>query len=46
MEKSVKDNTEPEITAKSVKKLLIIIRIELLILAIIPLLAVMIARGV
>ena len=43
--KSVKNNTEQEITTKSVKKLLMFIRIELLILAIMPLLAVMIARG-
>lgn len=43
--KSVKQNIDPEITEKSVKRLLMIIRIELLILAIIPLLAVMIARG-
>jgi len=44
--KSVKNNIEPDITEKSVKRLLMFIRIELLILAIIPLLAVMIARGV
>jgi len=44
--KSVKNNTEPDITEKSVKRLLMFIRIELLILAIMPLLAVMIARGV
>lgn len=43
--KNVKNNIEPDITEKSVKKLLMFIRIELLILAIIPLLAVMIARG-
>lgn len=35
----------PEISEKQVKRLLVFIRIELLILAIMPLLAVMIARG-
>ncbi len=44
--KSIKNNTEPDINEKSVKKLLMYVRIELLIVAIIPLLAVMIARGV
>lgn len=44
--KSVKNNNEPDITEKSVKKLLMFIRVELLIIAIMPLLAVMIARGV
>jgi len=44
--RSVKNNFDPEITEKSVKRLLMFIRIELLILAIMPLLAVMIARGI
>jgi putative membrane protein len=43
--KEVKAGTNPEIDQKTVKKLLIFIRIELLIVALIPLLAVMIARG-
>jgi putative membrane protein len=43
--KSVRNNSEPEITAQSVSRLLMFVRIELLILAIMPLLAVMIARG-
>lgn len=43
--KQIKRGEEPEITAKGVKKLLMFIRIELLIIAIIPLLAVLIARG-
>lgn len=43
--KQIKRGEEPEITEKVVKKLLMFIRIELLIIAIIPLLAVLIARG-
>ncbi len=44
--KQVNNNQEPEMNEKIVKKLLIYIRIELLLLAILPLLAVMLARGV
>lgn len=44
--KLIKNNEEPNITPKAVKRLLMFIRIELLIIAIMPLLAVMIARGV
>ncbi len=44
--KEVNSGREPEITEQSVKKILMYIRLELLILAILPLLAVMIARGV
>jgi len=43
--KQVKHGQEPDITEKGVKKLLMFIRIELLLIAIIPLLAVLIARG-
>lgn len=43
--KQIKRGEEPQITEKGVKKLLMFIRIELLLVAIIPLLAVMIARG-
>lgn len=43
--KQVKQSEEPDITKKGVKKLLMFIRIELLIIIIIPLLAVLIARG-
>ena len=43
--KQIKRGEEPEITEKGVKKLLMYIRIELLIITIIPLLAVLIARG-
>lgn len=43
--KQVKRNEELKITEKGVKKLLMFIRIELLIITIIPLLAVLIARG-
>jgi putative membrane protein len=43
--KQYKGGEEPEISEKQVKRLLMFIRIELLIVAIIPLLAVMIARG-
>ncbi len=43
--KQIKRGEEPEITEKVVKKQLMFIRIELLLIAIIPLLAVMIARG-
>ena len=44
--KQVNSGKEPEINDKIVKKLLMYIRIELLIMVIIPLLAVMLARGV
>jgi putative membrane protein len=44
--KQVNNNQEPEMNEKVVKKLLIYIRIELLLLAILPLLAVMLARGI
>ena len=44
--KQMNKGEEPEINEKSVKKLLMCIRIELLIVAIIPLLAVMLAMGV
>ena len=43
--KQVKGGEEPDINEKGVKKLLMFIRIELLLIAIIPLLAVLIARG-
>lgn len=43
--KQIKQGEEPDISEKGVKKLLMFIRIELLIIAIIPLLAVLIARG-
>ena len=43
--KQVINGQEPDLNQKSVKKMLMFIRIELLILVIIPLLAVMIARG-
>lgn len=43
--KQVRSGNEPEIAEKTVKRLLLYIRIELLLLVIIPLLAVMIARG-
>ena len=43
--KQVNRGQEPDITEKGVKKLLMFIRIELLIIAIIPLLAVLIVRG-
>jgi putative membrane protein len=44
--KMYKNGLDPDISAKSVKGTLLFIRIELLIVAIIPLLAVMIARGI
>jgi len=44
--KMIKKGVEPDISAKSVKGTLMFIRVELLIVAIIPLLAVMIARGI
>lgn len=43
--KQIKRGEEPDISEKGVKKLLMFIRIELLIIVIIPLLAVLIARG-
>jgi putative membrane protein len=43
--KQVNNGQEPDINDKTVKRLLVYIRLELLILAIIPLLAVMLARG-
>lgn len=43
--KQIKRGEEPDITEKGVKKLLMFIRIELLLMVIIPLLAVMIAMG-
>jgi len=43
--KQVNNGQEPDLNEKTVKRLLMYIRLELLILAIIPLLAVMIARG-
>ena len=43
--KQIKRGEEPDITEKGVKKLLMFIRIELLLITIIPLLAVLIARG-
>ena len=43
--KQLKRGEEPDTSVKTVKKMLLFIRIELFILAIIPLLAVMIARG-
>ena len=43
--KQINRGEEPDITEKGVKKLLMFIRIELLIIAIIPLLAVLIVRG-
>ncbi len=43
--KQINHGEEPDITEKGVKKLLMFIRIELLIIAIIPLLAVLIVRG-
>lgn len=43
--KQVRNGQEPDVSEKSVKRLLMFIRIELLLVAIIPLLAVMIARG-
>lgn len=44
--KEVNSGTEPDIDGKTVSRLLIFIRIELLIVVILPLLAVMIARGI
>lgn len=44
--KQVNSGSTPEIDGRAVKRLLMFIRIELLIMIIIPLLAVMIARGV
>jgi putative membrane protein len=44
--KSVINGKDPEITTQEVKKQLMFLRIELLILAIIPLLAVMVASGI
>lgn len=44
--KQVRKGMEPEIEKGPVKRLLLYIRIELLLIAIIPLLAVMIARGI
>jgi len=44
--KMVNKGEEPNIDEKATKRLLMFIRIELLLLAILPLLAVMIARGV
>jgi putative membrane protein len=43
--KSIKNKLTPDISPQAVKRLLMFVRIELLILAIIPMLAVMIARG-
>lgn len=43
--KQVNNGQEPDINYKTVKRLFMYIRLELLILAIIPLLAVMLARG-
>ena len=43
--KQVKQGIQPDITSKDVKKQLMFIRIELFLLAIIPLLAVMVALG-
>ncbi len=43
--KQVNSGIEPDLNEKTVKRLLMYIRLELLILAFIPLLAVMIARG-
>ena len=43
--KQIKRGEEPDINENGVKKLLMFIRIELLLVAIIPLLAVLIARG-
>ena len=43
--KQIKRGEEPDINEKGVKKLLMFIRIELLLMVIIPLLAVMIAMG-
>ena len=43
--KQVMRGDDPDITEKGVKKLLMLIRLELLIIVIIPLLAVLIARG-
>jgi len=43
--KQIRNGIEPDVTEKSVKRLLMFIRIELLLVAIIPLLAVMVARG-
>lgn len=43
--KQTKHGEDPDITEKGVKKLLMFIRIELLLITIIPLLAVLIARG-
>lgn len=44
--KQASNGQEPDLNEKTVKKLLMLIRIELLILATIPLLAVMLARGI
>jgi len=44
--KAVVQGRDPEITAKEIKKQLMFLRIELLIVAVIPLLAVMVALGV
>jgi putative membrane protein len=43
--KQINRGEEPDVNEKGVKKLLMFIRIELLLAAIIPLLAVLIARG-
>jgi len=43
--KQIRNGNEPDVTEKSVKRLLMFIRIELLLVVAIPLLAVMIARG-
>jgi len=43
--KQIKNGEDPDVNEKVVKKLLMFIRIELLIVVIMPLLAVMIARG-
>jgi len=44
--KQVNNGHEPDLNERTVKRLLMYIRIELLIVAIIPLLAVMLARGI
>jgi len=44
--KQIKQGNEPEVDEKTVKRLLMFIRIELLILAVMPFLAVLVARGV
>ncbi len=44
--KQVSNGQEPDLNEKTIKKLLMVIRIELLILATIPILAVMLAKGI